>query len=115
VAVTSFKSDFAVASGPRTTRPASLAKLDFNPTLDAWVFIFSDREDNLLPRYLNSTLIALVATGFTLLFGGMATFAKRLLSVPVASAIRYRGAATTTGGRMREANMTLSRFRFGPV
>jgi hypothetical protein len=69
------------------------------------VFIFSDREDNLLPRYLNSTLIALVATGFTLLFGGM----------PVASAIRYRGAATMTGGRMREANMTLSRFRFGPV
>ena len=80
-AVTSFKSELDVLIAPHY-----LPFVDFKPKLDAWVFIFTDREDNLGSRYLNSALIALVSTVLTVLFGAMATYglsrfrSSRLLS-----------------------------------
>ena len=80
-AVTSFKSELDVLIAPHY-----LPFLDFKPRLDAWIFIFTDREDNLGSRYLNSTLIALVSTVLTVLFGAMAAYglsrfqSRRLLS-----------------------------------
>ena len=80
-AVTSFKGELDVLIAPHY-----LPFVDFKPRLDAWIFIFTDREDNLGSRYLNSTLIALVSTVVTVLFGAMATYGlsrfplQRLLS-----------------------------------
>ena len=80
-AVTSFKSELDVLIAPHY-----LPFVDFKPRLDAWVFIFTDREDNLGSRYLNSALIAVASTVLTVLFGAMATYglsrfrSSRLLS-----------------------------------
>ncbi len=69
IAVTSFKDEFAVAKGP-----FYLPLVDFAPTLAGWIFIFTDREDNLGTRYLNSAAIALASTGLTILFASMAAY-----------------------------------------
>ena len=69
VAVTSFKDEFAVAKGP-----FYLPLVDFTPTLAGWDFIFHDREDNLGTRYLNSAVVAVVSTVFTVLIASMAAY-----------------------------------------
>jgi multiple sugar transport system permease protein len=69
IAVTSLKDEYAVAKGP-----FYLPLIDFEPTLAGWNSIFTDREDNLASRYLNSIGIALISTAFTVLFGAMASY-----------------------------------------
>jgi multiple sugar transport system permease protein len=79
--VTSFKDEFAVAKGP-----FYLPLIDFEPTLAGWAFIFTDREDNLATRYLNSAVIAVATSGLTILLASMATYGlTRFRSGPVFS------------------------------
>lgn len=68
--VTSLKTGADVATGPRF-----LPFVDFTPVLDAWRFILIQSSDKLLPRFINSCLVASAAAALALLAGAMAVYA----------------------------------------
>ncbi len=68
--VTSLKTGADVATGPRF-----LPFVDFTPVLDAWRFVLVQSNDKLLPRFINSCVIASTAAALALLAGGMAVYA----------------------------------------
>lgn len=76
VAIGSFKSARDVANGP-----AFLPFVDFQPTLNAWLYILFDSGVDTLGRFANSLAVASFSTILTLLLGGMAAF----------SVVRWRG------------------------
>ena len=69
VLVTSFKSSHQIDNGP-----FYLPFVDFVPNLDAWTFILTQPNDNLVRRYANSAIIGIVSTALTLLFDGWAVY-----------------------------------------
>lgn len=66
---TAFKGAAEINGGP-----FYLPFLDFQPRLDAWIFLLTDPSDNLVARYINSAVVAFVATGLALLIAGMAVY-----------------------------------------
>jgi multiple sugar transport system permease protein len=69
VAITSLKGEDAIVNGARF-----LPFVDFTPTLDAWRYILTYENDFLLLRFLNSSIVALMATLITVLCGAMAVY-----------------------------------------
>jgi multiple sugar transport system permease protein len=70
VAVTSFKAEKDITEAPRF-----LPFVDFMPSLDAWRFILSDPQENLLQRFANSVVVGLVSTLLTMLIAALAIYA----------------------------------------
>jgi multiple sugar transport system permease protein len=70
VVVTSFKQPIDVADGPRY-----LPFVDFHPSLHAWKYIFFDLGRDTLRPYLNSVIVATIATALAVLMGSMAAYA----------------------------------------
>ncbi|MGH8676938.1 MAG: carbohydrate ABC transporter permease [Burkholderiales bacterium] len=70
VAVTSLKEPIDVADGP-----FYLPFIDFDPSLHAWKYIFFDLGRDTLRPYLNSVIIASLATVLAVLIGSMAAYA----------------------------------------
>jgi multiple sugar transport system permease protein len=70
VAVTSLKEPIDVADGPYY-----LPFIDFHPSLHAWKYIFVDLGRDTLRPYLNSVIVASVATTLAVLIGSMAAYA----------------------------------------
>ncbi len=68
--VTSLKTGADVATGPRF-----LPFVDFTPVLDAWRFVLVQSNDKLLPRFINSCIVASAAASLALLAGAMAVYA----------------------------------------
>jgi len=69
VAVTSLKGDPEIMRGPYY-----LPFVDFTPSLDAWVSVFTYANDHLLLRFFNSAVVAVTSTLLTVLLGGLAVF-----------------------------------------
>lgn len=69
IAVTSLKNGRQIDQGP-----FYLPFVDFVPNLDAWTFILTEPNDNLVRRYANSVVVGVVSTMLTLLFGGGAVY-----------------------------------------
>ena len=67
--ITSIKNFNDIAKGPRY-----LPFVDFEPTLAAWSFVFTDHQDNLRLGYMNSIIVASASTLLTLTFGAMAVY-----------------------------------------
>ena len=67
--ITSLKAEADITGGP-----AYLPFIDFTPSFKAWDFILNDTNVNLLPRYFNSTVIALAATILSVLLGALAVY-----------------------------------------
>ena len=69
LAITSLKTPLAVNAGP-----FYIPWRDFQPTLDAWHYIFFDlREDTFRP-YLNTVVVGLTSTAITVILGSMAAY-----------------------------------------
>jgi len=69
LAITSLKTPLAVNAGP-----FYIPWHDFQPTLDAWHYIFFDlREDTFRP-YLNTVVVGLTSTTITVILGSMAAY-----------------------------------------
>jgi multiple sugar transport system permease protein len=69
LAITSLKTPLAVNAGP-----FYIPWHDFQPTLDAWHYIFFDlREDTFRP-YLNTVVVGLTSTTITVFLGSMAAY-----------------------------------------
>jgi multiple sugar transport system permease protein len=49
--------------------------VDFQPTLDAWRFIFVEAPDQVFKPYLNSVIVSVVSSVLTLVIGAMAGYA----------------------------------------
>lgn len=63
--------------------PAYLPFLDYTPSLDAWRYILADVHENLVMRFVNSTIISGASTLITIVIGGMAIYGlTRFRSVP---------------------------------
>jgi multiple sugar transport system permease protein len=69
IVVTSLKNGRQIDQGP-----FYLPFVDFLPNLDAWTFILTEPNDNLIRRYANSVVVGVVSTMLTLLFGGGAVY-----------------------------------------
>ena len=69
VAVTSLKGDPEIMRGPYF-----LPFIDFTPSLDAWVSVFTYANDHLLLRFFNSAVVAVTSTLLTVLLGGLAVY-----------------------------------------
>ncbi|HUQ37653.1 MAG TPA: carbohydrate ABC transporter permease [Aestuariivirga sp.] len=69
IVVTSLKGDPEIMRGPYY-----LPFVDFSPSLDAWVTVFTYANDHLLLRFFNSAVVAITSTLLTLLFGGLAVY-----------------------------------------
>jgi multiple sugar transport system permease protein len=69
VAVTSLKPVPAIDNGP-----FYLPFIDFTPSLDAWSFVLTAPNENLVWRYFNSAVVGLISTSLTLLFGALAVY-----------------------------------------
>lgn len=69
IAVTSLKGDSEIMRGPYY-----LPFVDFTPSLDAWVTVFTYANDHILLRFYNSAVVAIASTALTVLFGGMAVY-----------------------------------------
>lgn len=54
--------------------PYYLPFVDFTPSLDAWITVFTYANDHLLLRFYNSAVVAIASTLLTVLFGGMAVY-----------------------------------------
>jgi multiple sugar transport system permease protein len=67
--ITSFKTPLTVNSGP-----AYLPFIDFQPTLENWHYIFFDLANDTFRPYLNTVVVSLTSTFFTLLFGSTAAY-----------------------------------------
>lgn len=70
VAITSLKEPIDVADGP-----FYLPFVDFQPSLHAWEYIFVDLGRDTLRPYLNSVIVASLATFLAVLIGSMAAYA----------------------------------------
>ncbi len=81
-AVTSLKDEMAIV-----TSPHYLPFIDFTPQLDAWVFIFTDATDTLLPRLINSSVVAVTSTVLTLALGSMAAYGLSRFRVTISWAV----------------------------
>lgn len=69
IAVTSLKGDPEIMRGPYY-----LPFVDFTPSLDAWISVFTYANDHLLLRFFNSAVVAVASTLLTVLFGGLAVY-----------------------------------------
>jgi multiple sugar transport system permease protein len=69
IVVTSLKNGRQIDQGP-----FYLPFVDFLPNLDAWRFILTEPNDNLVRRYANSVVVGVASTMLTLLFGGGAVY-----------------------------------------
>ena len=69
VAITTLKQPRDIIDGP-----VYLPFLDFKPTLESWTYILFNPDDDTWRRYGNSLLIALSATGLTVMIGGLAAY-----------------------------------------
>jgi multiple sugar transport system permease protein len=70
LAVTSLKLPIQVDSGP-----FYLPFVDFQPTLDAWKYIFVDLRDDTLRPYINTVVVGLASASLALLLGSTAAYA----------------------------------------
>jgi multiple sugar transport system permease protein len=70
LAITSFKLPIQVNAGP-----VYLPFVDFEPSLDAWRYIFVDLRSDTLRPYLNTVVVALGSSALALLFGSAAAYA----------------------------------------
>jgi multiple sugar transport system permease protein len=77
LAITSFKSEADIIGQPRY-----LPFVDFTPAYGAWSFILTDANDNLVMRFVNSTVVGLTATVLTVLFGAMAVYGMTRYRLP---------------------------------
>lgn len=67
--VTSLKSESDITDAPRF-----LPFVDFMPNLNAWRFILSDPQENLLQRFANSLVVGLTATPLTIVTAALAIY-----------------------------------------
>src|SRR5216683_946379 len=70
VVITSFKVPVDVDTGPYY-----LPFIDFQPSLDAWHYIFVDLGNDTLRPYFNSVVVALASTTLAILIGSLAAYA----------------------------------------
>jgi len=70
LAITSFKTPLQVNAGP-----VYLPFVDFEPTVDAWHYIFVDLRSDTLRPYLNTVVVALGSSTLALLLGSAAAYA----------------------------------------
>jgi multiple sugar transport system permease protein len=70
LAITSFKLPIQVNAGP-----VYLPFVDFQPSLDAWRYIFVDLRNDTLRPYLNTVVVAVGSSTLALLFGSAAAYA----------------------------------------
>src|SRR6266567_84077 len=70
LAVTSLKLPIQVDSGP-----FYLPYIDFQPTLDAWHYIFVDLRNDTLRPYINTVVVALASAVLALALGASAAYA----------------------------------------
>ena len=68
--ITSFKTPLQVNAGP-----VYLPFVDFQPTVDAWHYIFVDLRSDTLRPYLNTVVVALGSSTLALLLGSAAAYA----------------------------------------
>src|SRR5213594_3797672 len=68
--VTSFKLPIQVESGP-----FYIPFVDYQPTLDAWRYIFVDLRNDTLRPYINSVVVTLLSSTFALVIGSSAAYA----------------------------------------
>jgi multiple sugar transport system permease protein len=78
VFITSFKLPIQVDSGP-----FYLPFIDYQPSLDAWRYIFVDIARDTMRPYLNSVIVALAGTGLAVLIGSLAAYALVRISFKV--------------------------------
>ena len=82
VLITSFKLPVEVDSGP-----FYLPFIDFQPSLDAWHYIFVDLARDTLRPYMNSVIVALAATVLAVSIGSLAAYALVRISFNVKIAV----------------------------
>ena len=70
LAITSFKTPLQVNAGP-----VYLPFLDFQPTMDAWRYIFVDLRSDTLRPYLNTVVVALSSSVLALVLGSAGAYA----------------------------------------
>jgi multiple sugar transport system permease protein len=70
LAITSFKTPLQVNAGP-----VYLPFVDFEPTVDAWRYIFVDLRSDTVRPYVNTVVVALGSSTLALLFGSAAAYA----------------------------------------
>ena len=70
LAITSFKTPLQVNAGP-----VYLPFVDFQPTMDAWRYIFVDLRSDTLRPYVNTVIVALGSSTLALLLGSAAAYA----------------------------------------
>jgi multiple sugar transport system permease protein len=70
LAITSFKTPLQVNAGP-----VYLPFVDFQPTVDAWRYIFVDLRGDTLRPYVNTVVVALGSSTLALLLGSAAAYA----------------------------------------
>jgi multiple sugar transport system permease protein len=70
LAITSFKTPLQVNAGP-----VYLPFVDFQPTLDAWHYIFVDLRGDTVRPYINTVVVALGSSTLALLLGSAAAYA----------------------------------------
>jgi len=70
LAITSFKTPLQVNAGP-----VFLPFVDFQPTLDAWHYIFVDLRGDTVRPYINTVVVALGSSTLALLLGSAAAYA----------------------------------------
>jgi multiple sugar transport system permease protein len=68
--ITSFKLPIQVNNGP-----FYLPFVDFQPSLDAWRYIFVDLRDDTVRPYVNTVVVSLASSGLALLLGSAAAYA----------------------------------------
>ena len=78
VLITSFKLPIQVDSGP-----FYLPFIDYQPSLDAWRYIFVDIARDTFRPYLNSVIVALASTGLAVIIGSLAAYALVRISFRV--------------------------------
>jgi multiple sugar transport system permease protein len=86
VAVTTLKTPPAIIGGP-----VYIPFLDFIPSLESWDYILFNATDDTWRRYGNSLLVAVAATGLTIVIGGLAAYG--LARLPLKLSMRAIGAA----------------------
>jgi multiple sugar transport system permease protein len=70
VAITTLKQPHDIINGP-----VYLPFLDFRPTLESWTYILFNPDDDTWRRCGNSLLVAVTATGLTVMIGVLAAYA----------------------------------------
>ena len=70
LAITSFKLPIQVNTGPKY-----IPFVDFDPSLDAWRYIFGDLRNDTLRPYMNSVVVAVFSSALALVLGSTAAYA----------------------------------------